>query len=369
MNARGIAISWYLRQIMFAATPVGREQFPTTHWFRRRSIATKEKMTHEDNIDDLDLVEVEDEVEAEILPVTNTLGDPPKINYINNKEFLLEIHRSKLTYCVYDTLEHAFHDAIVARLDEITPELIEATRIRKAQLQTQAKKAALRAAGTVKQSELKEAVVDPATIPTESIVFRVMTSAHIPLDPDRKRKGKGENSNHTRTPFLPFKHYVLIEDEWKEVLRSHWQGTIEDGVFNMTRGTMTRRLAVMFMILVDRYSRRSNWRGYTYLDEMKSHALLQLSQIGLQFNEAVSDNPFAFYTTTIKNCFTRVLNLEKKNQNIRDDILIMHGASPSYTRQNDYEYEKAIKREIALGNIPAPKVEETEEAPDADLDA
>ena len=31
----------------------------------------------------------------------------------------------------------------------------------------------------------------------------------------------------------------------------------------------------------------------------------------------------------------RILNVEKKNQNIRDDILIMNGATPSWTRQTD----------------------------------
>lgn len=273
-----------------------------------------------------------------------------KVKYLTNKELLAEIHRSKLTYCSYVEPHHAAYDAIVASLDEITPELIETTRIRKAYVLSQAEKKELRAEGK-KQAELKAAEIDPATIPTKSIIFRVMTSKHIPLDPDRKRKGKGENGNHTRTPFLPFKHYYISEDgSFVECLRSHWDGSIDDGAFNMHRGQITNRLALMFMMLVDRYSRRSNWRGYTYLDEMKSHALLQLAQIGLQFNEALSDNPFAFYTTTVKNCFTRVLNLEKRNQNIRDDILIMNGASPSYTRMNDFEHTRAMTNHSAGGH-------------------
>jgi hypothetical protein len=72
---------------------------------------------------------------------------------------------------------------------------------------------------------------------------------------------------------------------------------------------------------------------------MKSQALLQLSQVGLQFDESRSDspNPFAYYTQTITNSFMRILNVEKKNQNIRDDILIMNGASPSWTRMVDNE--------------------------------
>jgi ABC-type dipeptide/oligopeptide/nickel transport system ATPase subunit len=87
------------------------------------------------------------------------------------------------------------------------------------------------------------------------------------------------------------------------------------------------------MKLCERYATRSNWRGYTYNDEMRSQALLQLSQIGLQFDESKSQNPFAYYTAAITNSFTRVLNIEKRNQNLRDDILQMNNLNPSYTRQ------------------------------------
>ncbi len=66
---------------------------------------------------------------------------------------------------------------------------------------------------------------------------------------------------------------------------------------------------------------------------MRSQALLQLSQIGLQFDESKSQNPFAYYTAAITNSFTRVLNIEKRNQNLRDDILEMNNFNPSYTRQ------------------------------------
>jgi hypothetical protein len=90
---------------------------------------------------------------------------------------------------------------------------------------------------------------------------------------------------------------------------------------------------LMFMKLCERYATRSNWRGYTYNDEMRSQALLQLSQIGLQFDESKSQNPFAYFTAAITNSFTRVLNIEKRNQNIRDDILEINGYNPSYTRQ------------------------------------
>ena len=73
--------------------------------------------------------------------------------------------------------------------------------------------------------------------------------------------------------------------------------------------------------------------GNTYNEEMRGQALLQLSQIGLQFDEFKSQNPFAYYTAAITNSFTRVLNIEKKNQHIRDDIMEMNNLNPSFTRQ------------------------------------
>jgi hypothetical protein len=82
--------------------------------------------------------------------------------------------------------------------------------------------------------------------------------------------------------------------------------------------------------------------GNTYNDEMRNQALLQLIQMGLKFDESKSDipNPFAYYTAVCSNSFTRILNLEKKNQTIRDDLLIMHGAMPSYTRQTENDMTK-----------------------------
>ena len=141
--------------------------------------------------------------------------------------------------------------------------------------------------------------------------------------------------NHVRVNFPPFEQYRLDEDKKPYLVgRSHWKGDLETGEFSKDHGNMTRKLAMMFMKLCERYATRSNWRGYTYNEEMRGQALLQLSQIGLQFDESKSQNPFAYYTAAITNSFTRILNIEKKNQNIRDDILEMNGLNPSWTRQN-----------------------------------
>ena len=161
---------------------------------------------------------------------------------------------------------------------------------------------------------------------------------------------KGINPVRQRLNFPPFEHFRIDENKEKYIVgRSHWKGDLETGEFSKDHGDMTRKLAHMFMKLCERYATRSNWRGYTYNEEMRGQALLQLSQIGLQFDESKSQNPFAYYTAAITNSFTRVLNIEKKNQNIRDDILEQNGLNPSWTRQfnNSPDAKKLVEESAA----------------------
>ena len=138
----------------------------------------------------------------------------------------------------------------------------------------------------------------------------------------------------TKTNFHPFFHYRITDNNvLYPVGKSHWKGTLDDGEFCQTHGNTSNELAKMYMKLCERYGTRSNWRGYTYNDEMRASALMQLIQVGLKFNELKSDNPFAYYTAIVTNSFTRVLLNEKKMQTIRDDILEENGLAPSWTRQ------------------------------------
>jgi hypothetical protein len=174
-----------------------------------------------------------------------------------------------------------------------------------------------------------------------------MTFDHVPEEPGRKRKTKSTADKHTKVNFPPFQHWKYDEnDNLLCVGKSHWRGGMINGHFSKEHGRITENLGMMFLKLADRYGTRSNWRGYTYNDEMRSQAVLQLSQIGLQFDESKSENPFAYYTAAVTNSFTRVLNIEKKNQSIRDDILQENGLNPSFTRQNE-EYFREDKEKLA----------------------
>ena len=254
---------------------------------------------------------------------------------------MAEIHKSKNTYNSYTDLDHADYDIILAHVDKINIRTIaEAKRNKAKRLSTAEYERRKMAGEKVKQADCE---VKYTTITKEELIFRVMTFDHVPQEPVLKIKPKTTADHHAKCNFPPFKHYANVDGTLKEVMRSHWEGGFDNGKFNTQHGSISNNLAKMYIKLCERYSMRSNWRGYTYVDEMRSHALLQLSQIGLQFNELKSQNPFAYYTAAVTNSFTRVLNLEKRNQNIRDDLLQENGQMPSWTRQIEHEMAERAK--------------------------
>ena len=287
--------------------------------------------------------------------MTATIRATPKTNYLNNRDILKEIHLSKNSYCSFrDPVQDHQFDIILPSVSKINQKTIAEARRNRADR--------LKREGTI---------VDPKKIPNTDVVFRITCWEHIPMAAKKITKAEAKakksrledilelddvtedpladlveepilNPTHMRVNFPPFEHYRIDEEKKPYIVgRSHWRGDLATGEFSKDHGKMTRTLANMFMKLCERYATRSNWRGYTYNEEMRGQALLQLSQIGLQFDESKSQNPFAYYTAAITNSFTRILNIEKKNQNIRDDILEMNGLNPSWTRQNSGKHSMA----------------------------
>ena len=258
----------------------------------------------------------------------------PKIKYLTNKDLLKEIHRSKNTYCSFTDKAYADYDLIVGSLEKVNIRTIaEAKRNRASRLAKLAHEAAMIAQG--KKIPAKEFEIDYKKIAKTDVVIRVMTYEHVPLAPGRKKTLKNVADSHEKVNFPPFQHWKFDDtDNLILVGKSHWKGDFVTGEFNKEHGQMTDNLARMFLKLCERYATRGNVRGYTYNDEMRGQAILQLTQIGLQFDESKSDNPFAYYTAAVTNSFVRIINIEKRNQNIRDDILEINGMNPSWTRQN-----------------------------------
>lgn len=268
-----------------------------------------------------------------------------KINYLNNKDLLEEIHKSKNSYCSYIKEELSRYDLIISSLERINVRTIaEAKRVRAKRLtQEEFEKRRL----TNPKVKLSECEVDYRKIQKHELVFRVMTYDHIPNEPGRKKNPKSSADSKIKVNFPAFQHWKY--DEKNNLLcvgKSHWEGGMHNGKFNKDGGKPTAKLAMMWMKLCERYATRGNVRGYTYNDEMQGQAILQLTQIGLQFDESKSNNPFAYYTAAVTNSFVRIINIEKRNQNIRDDILEMNDMMPSHTRQNAEAYQNAVDREF-----------------------
>jgi hypothetical protein len=290
-------------------------------------------------------------------------------NYLNNRDILAEIHKSKNTYCSYTKPEYHQYDFIVDYLDNSDletnleyasrPEIVESAKVARA-LRLDAE------AGNSKGT------TDPTTIATTDLVFRVMTWDHIPLAPKVPKKVakkktakdmfefeeeeslfddleavapvKMDDLVHVRVNFPPFQHFKFNKvGSLVCIGKSHWEGDIKSGEFARDKGQITNTLARMYLKLCEKYGTKWNWRGYSYNDEMRGSAILQLTYVGLRFNEAKSNNPFAYFTAVLNNSFCRVLNTEKKSQSIRDDLMEYNGLAPSFTRQFANEYKPPVE--------------------------
>ena len=283
------------------------------------------------------------------------------LNYLNNKDILKEIHLSKNTYCSFTEPQDHQYDYIIDYEEGVILEDSLKIALKPEVIQKAKENRAYRLGI---ESGTK---IDPTTIEHCDLVFRVMTWDHIPLAPKQSRKVDKKKSarelfdfefedeplfddlddpklnkemgmsdmSHVRVNFPPFQHfkYAVAGNQMYCVGKSHWKGDIYTGYFDKDKGQITNKLAKMYLMLCEKYAMRFNWRGYTYNDEMRGAAILQLTYVGLRFNEAKSSNPFAYYTAAITNSFCRVLNTEKKNQGIRDDILEANGLNPSWSRQ------------------------------------
>jgi hypothetical protein len=174
----------------------------------------------------------------------------PRMNYLNNRDLLAAINESKLTYCEFTDPVYRNYDIIVYSLDTVTPDVIEAARIKKLNdMQLQEKKAS--------GSKTFESKLTLSDVPAERIVVRLMTFDHIPLNPN-KPNAKTKAEQHIRCPFPPFQHYVFQNNTWQCVGKSHYK----NGEFSITHGRITNQLGHMWLKLVERFGHRGNWRGY-----------------------------------------------------------------------------------------------------------
>ena len=127
-----------------------------------------------------------------------------------------------------------------------------------------------------------------------------------------RSKVKREKSTTTKG------HYVRNADLLPAVIEAKEMGVVTD------------KLIKMIWLIAERYSRKANFIGYSFREDMVSAAVENLCKNALKFNHEKYSNPFSFYTTAIHNSFLQFMADEKKHRNIRDALLIDAGANPSF---------------------------------------
>lgn len=104
---------------------------------------------------------------------------------------------------------------------------------------------------------------------------------------------------------------------------------------------VTDKLIGMIWMIAERYSRKSNFVGYSFREDMVAAAVANLCNNALKFNPDKGSNPFSFYTTAIHNSFLQYMADEKKHRTVRDKLLIESGANPSYNFGGEESHEVA----------------------------
>lgn len=208
---------------------------------------------------------------------------------IKQKDLVAEVWKSKLSYCEIVDQDFLHPTVVVASLSGVT---------------------------------------DP------DLTIRHDTHEHIPLV-DGKPKGKGRLSHLAGQ--IMFEPFILYRSEiapdgrltFRETARSHWKG----GSFNPDGGRLTHALAKMLIAIVEGYGRKGSWRNYSYVDEMKAEAVLNLAQHVLKFDAAKTPNAHAYVSRCAQTSFIRELRKQKRQSAIRDEIMVINGMTPSHAAQ------------------------------------
>ena len=173
-----------------------------------------------------------------------------KHNYLNNKDILKEIHKSKSTYCWFAEPENADYDIIVTVNAKGTIAKKDILQGRKNRAERLAKVALEAANADGSKHKLDEFEIKYTKIPETDVIFRVMTWTHIPVDDSKTKKAQLEEeeapleteydagaeelvklpTKYVKVNFPPFQHWrINAEGEFYVVGISHWQGDKDTG--------------------------------------------------------------------------------------------------------------------------------------------
>lgn len=96
-------------------------------------------------------------------------------------------------------------------------------------------------------------------------------------------------------------------------------------------GYLTNKMGKYLQLIAERYSYHPWFAGYSFREDMVATAVVNLTFNWHKFNPEKSTMIFSYYTTSVFRSFLSYLDGEKKQRDIRDELLIHSGANPSYS--------------------------------------
>lgn len=139
---------------------------------------------------------------------------------------------------------------------------------------------------------------------------------------DEKTDMEQEKSNKN-SHYVDNRKFTEAMTEWATVARSKPKNE---------RPPLPPFVGECLMKLVTGYARKVNFSGYTYVDEMRSEALLTCVKYAHNFDPEKSQNAFAYFTQIIHHAFTQVLNKEKNISTMKFNM--MKDANPSLSKRD-----------------------------------
>jgi len=233
-------------------------------------------------------------------------------HYLKEANLAAEIYQGKLTRCSYDDPTAVQWDAVVDKIEDISPEVIrDAIQVRKSRL-IQESRSTLRSQGLTAYQI--EKVLTKPTVTNRDIIIRVRSEEHLPTEYHKGSLTRRPKKLH----FAPFVHVKLSTQGWRVVLRSHHTNNI----FDATPPIVSRQLSKMLLELTRRLGTRSNWKNYTYLEDMQGEATLDLLQNVYLYDETRGFKSFSYLTRIADNAFkTFIRNEHKKVRDVRLNLI------------------------------------------------
>jgi DNA-directed RNA polymerase specialized sigma subunit len=116
-------------------------------------------------------------------------------------------------------------------------------------------------------------------------------------------------------------YYVLNEDLIEEI--KNFKKTCKydkKGKYIQGSGKMNDKLGSMIVKIADGLAKKPNFNGYTWVDDMKSSAILTVIKYLHNFDPKKSKNPFGYVSMICYNAFIQYIQYSKKHSHIKQTL-------------------------------------------------